>query len=153
MSEQSPASAREALIAEALGEFAALLDRVDGVVRALEVATAAASDAGARIEARASAFEERAVALVEAAKQHLVRHVAAKTEELARTAGEAQVRAMTSAVQEMIRNELFAMRRLADGGDRGRARQRIQTPWWGYAATAIFASAITSVAMTYLLPT
>lgn len=152
MSDRSPPSAREALIAEALGEIAALLDRVDGVVQALELATASATDACARIDARAAAFEASTAALVEASKQHLVRHVAMKTEELGRAAGEAQIQAVGDALGDLFRNELEPLaERLAADCARRTAGSRGWHRHWAYAAIAIGTSAITAFAATYLL--
>lgn len=148
MSERAPPSAREALIAEALGEVASLLDRVDGVVQALELATASATDACARIDARAAAFEASTGALVEASKQHLVRHVAMKTEELGRAAGEAQVQAM----RDLFRDELGPLvERLAAECARRTAGSKGWHQHWVYAAMAVGTSAIAALAAIYLL--
>lgn len=148
MSDRTPPSAREALIAEALGEVALLLDRVDGVVQALELATASATDACARIDARAAAFEASTGALVEASKQHLVRHVAMKTEELGRAAGEAQVQAM----RDLFRDELGPLvERLAAECARRTAGSKGWHQHWVYATTAVGTSAIAALAAIYLL--
>ena len=150
----APSSAREALIVEALGEMAELLDRIDGVARALEAAAATATDASVRIESRASALEVGAVSLVDAAKQHLVRHVAAKTEDLARTAIDGQIATMAAEVHKLFRNELDSLWALRGASvDRPSRCQAIRRQWQSHAATAICASAITAALVTFLLST
>ena len=112
------------------------------------VATASATDACARIDARAAAFEASTGALVEASKQHLVRHVAMKTEELGRAAGEAQVQAM----RDLFRDELGPLvERLAAECARRTAGSKGWHQHWVYATTAVGTSAIAALAAIYLL--
>ncbi|KQY88271.1 hypothetical protein [Pelomonas sp. Root1444] len=136
-------NAREALIVEALGELAVLLDRAEAVVPALDAAAKAAEQASAGLAAQAGALDASVANLMGNAKAQAIRHVARRTDELARTAGEAQTRSMKAAAQQLFREELLpAFQRLARSLD-DRDRQHRWRSWWVHAATAAAASAIT----------
>jgi uncharacterized protein (DUF885 family) len=146
-------NAREALIVEALGELAVLLDRAEAVVPALDAAAKAAVQASTGLAAQAGALDGSVASVIRDAKAQAIRHLARRTDELARTAAEAQSRSMKAAGQQLFREELLpAFQRLARSlDDRGR-KHRWQT-WWAHAATAAAASAATWSIATCVLPT
>jgi len=147
-----PSSAREALIAEALGDVAQLLDRVETVVPALEAARQALMQAGLQLAGRLGAFEGRMAALTENAKTQAVQHIVRRTNELARQSLDAQTRAMSEAAQTLFRTEAGpALQRLAVPLQQ--LVERVDRPWVGWlthAATAACASALTFVLTVYL---
>lgn len=140
-----PSSAREALIAELMGEVSTLLDRMDALVPALNATCDAVTRASADINARAAEADGRVAALTEAAKTHAVRHIARRTEELARRSAEAQTKAMQVAAQQVFRTELaptLGQLKLMSG---------LRSQWRAHAATAVSSSVITAALTMYLL--
>ena len=99
-------SAREALIAEALGEMAELLDRLEAVAPALDVSRLALINASTELAGQVTAFESRMAGITENAKAQAVKHIARRTEEIARVSGEAQTRAMEEAARMLFRTEV-----------------------------------------------
>ena len=140
-----PSTAREALIVEAIGEVAALLDRVEAVVPSMDAARQALVLARMELAGQVVAFESRMNAITENAKVQAVKHIARRTDEVARESVDVQTRAMEEAAQALFRAEV------------GPALQRIVAPlqhlatrgarpwacWLTHAATAASASAVT----------
>lgn len=141
-------SAREALLVEAIGEVGALLSKVDALVPVLEASCAALAEASAKLEANADATDSRIATLMNASATHAVKHIAHRTEEMARGATEAQSRALEAAAHAMMRNQLTpALQRLGEiANDANRSLR-----WWTYVGTASLASAITCAATVFVL--
>ena len=140
-----PSSAREALIAELVGEVSTLLGRVDALVPALNATCDALTRARADMDARAAQVEVSITALTEAAKTHAVRHIARRTEELARCSAETQTRAMQVAAQAVFRTEL------APALGQLKRTFSVRCQWWAHAATALSSSLVTAALIMYLL--
>jgi len=133
-----PGSAREALIAEAIGDLARLLDRAEALLPAMIETHGAIVAAQSQLAAQLDAFDSHVAALAEKAKVQVVKHIIARTEDAARRSQEIQVQAMARAAQTLFRSEIEpALRRLAQ--QLGRPWER----WLTYAATAMTASAAT----------
>lgn len=141
-------TAREALIAETLGEMAALLDRVEAVVPALEASRLALINASTEMAGQIAAFESRMTATTENAKQRVVEHIARRADEITRAAAQSHTRAMEEAARMLFTSEM------------GPALHRVSMPlqhlvalarrgahpwqhWLTHAATAVVASALT----------
>jgi hypothetical protein len=106
-------TAREALLAEALGQVATLLDRLEAIAPVLESSREAIARSGATAEAQLSSFEARMTAIAERAQSVAVRHVAQRTQAHARSCATAQTLAMQDAARAMFRSELVpALQRL-----------------------------------------
>ena len=147
-----PSNAREALIAELVGEVSALLDRVDTLVPAINAACDAAIRAGAALESSAGQAERRIAAFTEAAKAHAVEHIAKRTNELARSAGEAQLVGMRKMACEVARTELAtAFQQMLRQHLQQANCQRAGSGWWTYAITALCAAALGAVLAAYAL--
>ena len=148
-------SAREALIAEALGEVAALLNRVEAVAPALDGNRLALVHACAELAGQVTAFESRMAGITENAKTQAVKHIARRTEEIARGSAEAQTRAMEEAARMLFRTEVgpalqrvaVPLQHLADLAHRGAHPGQ---PWLTHAATAVVASGLTWVLAAWL---
>jgi hypothetical protein len=143
-----PSTAREAFIVETLGDVAALLDRVEAVAPALDASRLALINASTELAGQVSAFESRMAGITEHAKVQAVKHIARRTDEMARSSLDAQTRAMEEAARLLFRTEVGpALQRVAlplqqwtDLAQRGaRPWQR----WLTHAATAVVASALT----------
>lgn len=141
-------SAREALIAEALGEVAALLNRVEAVGPALDGSRLALIHASTELAGQVTAFESRMAGITENAKAQAVKHIARRTEEITRVSAEAQTRAMEEAARMLFRTEVgpalqrvaIPLQHLADLAHRGAHPWQ---QWLTHAATAVVASALT----------
>lgn len=141
-------SAREALIAETLGEMAALLDRVEAVAPALDASRLALINASTELAGQVTAFESRMAGITENAKMQAVKHIARRTDEIARGSAEAQTRAMEEAARMLFRTEVgpalqrvaMPLQHLAELAHRGAHPWQ---HWLTHAATAAAASAVT----------
>lgn len=141
-------SAREALIAETLGEMAALLDRVEAVAPALDASRLALINASTELAGQVTAFESRMAGITENAKMQAVKHIARRTDEITRVSAEAQTRAMEEAARMLFRTEVgpalqrvaLPLQHLADLAHRGAHPWQ---HWLTHAATAAAASAAT----------
>lgn len=141
-------SAREALIAETLGEMAALLDRVEAVAPALDASRLALINASTELAGQVAAFESRMAGITENAKMQAVKHIARRTDEITRVSAEAQTRAMEEAARMLFRTEVgpalqrvaMPLQHLADLAHRGAHPWQ---HWLTHAATAAAASAAT----------
>jgi uncharacterized membrane-anchored protein len=141
-------SAREALIAETLGEMAALLDRVEAVAPALDASRLALINASTELAGQVTAFESRMAGITENAKMQAVKHIARRSDEITRVSAEAQTRAMEEAARMLFRTEVgpalqrvaMPLQHLADLAQRGAHPWQ---HWLTHAATAAAASAVT----------
>ena len=123
-------SAREALIAETLGEMAALLDRVEAVAPTLDASRLALINASTELAGQVTAFESRMAGITENAKLQAVKHIARRTDEITRVSAEAQTRAMEEAARMLFRTEVgpalqrvaMPLQHLADLAHRGALR-------------------------------
>jgi ABC-type transporter Mla subunit MlaD len=147
-----PGTAREALIAETIGEVAHLLDRLEALTPALEDAQQALLQANADLSGRAVAFERLIAALSENAKTQAVHHIVRRSNELAGQLQEQQKRALADAAHRLFEAELrpslqqlaAPLQQLAEQLDRPWER------WLTHAATAMTASAATRGLAVYL---
>ena len=143
-----PNTAREAFIVETLGEVAALIDRVEAVAPALDASRLALINASMELAGQVTAFESRMAGITENAKVQAVKHIARRTDEMARSSLDAQTRAMEEAARMLFRTEVspalqrvaVPLQHLADLAHRG---ARPCERWLTHAATAVVASALT----------
>ena len=141
-------SAREALIAETLGEMAALIDRVEAVAPALDASRLALINASTELAGQVTAFESRMAGITENAKSQAVKHIARRTDEIARVSAEAQTRAMEEAARMLFRTEVgpalqrvaMPLQHLAELAHRGAHPWQ---HWLTHVATAVVASGVT----------
>jgi hypothetical protein len=147
-----PSTVREALIVEVIGEVAALIDRVESVAPSMDTARQELVKSRMELASQAVAFENRMTAITENAKVQAVKHIARRTDEVARESVDMQTRAMEEAARALFRAEI------------GPALQRIVIPlqhlaargarpwecWLTHAATAALASAVTWALAVYL---
>lgn len=148
-----PSSAREALIAETLGEMAAILDRVEAVGPMLSEACTAVTQASALLAAQAAAVDSRVAAITDAGAAQAIQRVARRADDLVRVAAQAETQAMEAAARKLFREELGpALQRLAVIVDRSAGlRRAVAASWWAHAVTALAASAITGTLTAYCL--
>jgi hypothetical protein len=147
-----PGTAREALIAEAIGDLARLLDRVEALQPAMLEASRALVGAQARLADQLDAIEDRMGAITDRVKVQAVKHILVRTDEAARRSVDTQTRAMAEAAQTLFKVEVEpALQGLAMPLQR--LVQKVDRPWeqWlTHAATAGVASVATWALAAYL---
>lgn len=149
-----PSTAREALIVEAIGEVAKLLDRIEAVAPAMDEAGRAFQQARLDLSEQVTDFERRMTAATQFAKTEVVKHIAARTEDATRRSVDQQSRAMADAA------------RIAFGAELGATMQRLQATlqpllerrdrrwdsWLTHAAASGVAAAATWALALYVFP-
>ena len=140
-----PTTAREALIVEALGEVALLLDRVESVTSSIEVGRLGLANASAGLDSRLKSFEAGTAAVAQQVQAKAIEHIVRRTAKATNDAIELQARAMTAAARLAFSAEV----------DSNLARftrclqqllHRVDRPWdlWlTHAATAAVSAAFT----------
>lgn len=145
----APSSAREALLVEALGDVAVLLDRIEKLGPVLVSTADAIVQATTKLEAQAASMEARMSTFAAHAQAQAVKHIARRTGELMHSAAETESRSMAAFARALLLTELNpALRSLAqsaqacaENGSKHAASGR--TLWWAYAATAAGSSILT----------
>ncbi|HEU4459959.1 MAG TPA: hypothetical protein VFR90_12625 [Methylibium sp.] len=147
----TPSTAREALIVEAIGDIAGLLDRVEAMGVGIDASRKACAEASAQLSAAIEALEGRMVAVSDTARTQVVQHIVKRTEEASRRAQEVQSRALAEAAREVFRVEVErSLQRLATAVQTASSRtSSAWEPWLTHAATAVTASIATWTLMTW----
>ena len=140
-------TAREELMAVAIGQLGELLDRMDTLAPKLDASQLALTLVSSELAEQVAAYETRMADITENAKLQAVKHIARRADEMARGTVEAQTRAMAEAARVVFRNEVGpALQRVALPLQEVAAlAHRGSRPWEGWllhAATAVLSSAI-----------
>jgi hypothetical protein len=139
-----PNTAREALIAEAIGEVVRLINRVELLKTAMEEERLALGKATSELDQRLDLFDRGMAIIAEQVKTRAVHHIARRTDELATRSMEAQRQAMREAACAAFTEQIGPV--LAQ---HARAMQqcglhvRPWETWLTHAATAVCAAVIT----------
>ena len=148
------ANAREALFVETLGEMAALVNRVEALLPAVQDNRQSLIEANAQLSSQLRAFEGRLTAVTDNAKVAALEHIANHTNErtvktmqvLALEIQDAARKALGTEIRPTLQELLAPLQQLAH-----LARQR-ESPWahWErglmHVATAAVASAVSGLA-------
>jgi len=147
----TPGGAREMLILEALGDVGKLLDRVDEVKASLEASCEALSQANAALQAQSAAIDARIAMLTDAAKAHVIKHIAQQADKATRHSIDLHLRAMEEAAQALFtKNVGPAIHRLTQPLQQlYRVVKETSNPWNSWLTHA--ASAILAAMLTWLL--
>jgi len=145
----APGSAREALLVEALGDLAVLLDRVEKAGPVLASTADAIVLAATKLEAQAVSMEARMTTLAAHAEAQAAKHIARRTTELMRSAAEAESRSMAAFARALVHTELNPVLRslvqsaqaCAANCDNNARSSRMM--WWACAVTATGSSILT----------
>ena len=150
----APSSAREALIVEAIGDVAKLLQRVEALGPKLDQRTQALQRASETLHDDLTAFARQMAVITESAKAQTVKHFAARVDESALRSIELQSRAMADAARVAFGAEVGAtMQRLhATLQPLLENRNRRWETWLTHAAAVLASSVATWMAMTYAWP-
>jgi hypothetical protein len=149
-----PGDTREALIAEALGDFVKVLDRIDNVTPTLNQARDELEHTAAKLLGSVQPFRERVVTMALDTQNRAVMHITQQANLVARTTLDEQTRAMRESARRIFNDEVGPpLRQVAS--ELHRANQRGQRPWdvWlTHAATAVTAASCTWLLLVYLAP-
>ena len=145
-------TAREVLIAEAIGDVGRLLDRIDPLLQAMEDARRGLADAKAGLDGRLDEFEAQVDAFTERAKGRIVEHVTRRSHEIVAQSNAAQTQAMRQAARQLFDEEVGpTLRRLTEA-----LRQIVEKTlrprdgWPTLVATALASATVTWGATVFL---
>ena len=123
-----PSNAREALIVEALGDVANLLERVETVTAAMESGRLAMTNATAELSGRLRAFDRELTQITQVAKTRVVEHIVKRAVQATDEAVATQVRAMHVAARVAFAEEAYSqLARL--GSSVEQLTRRVARPW------------------------
>lgn len=123
----SPASVREALLAEALGDLGQLLQRAEAVQQALAVSTADLREARLQLAAQMNSLDQALGSLTRKAQSAAVQHILERTDQAARRSIEVQTQAMEAAAQVVFAKQVQpALQRVALALQQ---RGLVRSPW------------------------
>ena len=147
-----PRTAREALLAEVIGDVAKLIERLEAIGPVVDQGCGALDEARQSLRQDLANLEHRIAAVTEAAKSQATRQVALRVDEAARRTIEAQSRAMADAARIAFGAELGAtMQRLhVELRPLLEDRHRRWESWLTHAATALASALATSLLMLML---
>lgn len=140
-----PTSAREALIVEALGDVALLLDRVESLMSSMETGRLELANASAHLDSRLKAFEAGTASVAQKVQVKAIEHIIRRTGKATSDSIELQARAMNAAARLTFSAEVDSnLTRLTHALQQ--ALHRVDRPWdvWlTHAATATVSAALT----------
>jgi hypothetical protein len=142
---KDPVDAREALVIEAIGDVANLIESVERLTPELREMRREIDGANAGLRDSLSAFEAQVLALTEKAKVQAVKHILARTDEAARRSIASQERAMADAARVALGAELGATLQRLQSSIQALTNRRgsRSEQWLTHAAAAATASALT----------
>ena len=140
-------TAREELMAVAIGQLGELLDRMDTLAPNLDASRMELLRTSADLADKVEAYSKRMDEITENAKVQTVKHIARRADEMARGTVDTQTRAMEEAARVVVRNEVSpALQRVAlplqNVAVLARKGARPWEGWLLHVATAVLASAI-----------
>ena len=152
--ERSSSTAREALIAELMGDMAKLLDRVDTVTPAINDARRKMTAAAQELAAGVAPFKAHMVDIAVETRTTAVEHIVSRANGASAKLIEMQTRAMLDLSKSIVDKEVGPpLRQLAWNLEQ--LVQRTRRPWWeswvNYAATALLSAICSAMLVLYVL--
>lgn len=138
---------REELMAVAIGDLGALLDRVEKLAPQLDASRMELLSTSTDLAEKVEAYSKRMDEITENAKVQTVKHIARSADEMARGTVDTQTRAMEEAARLVFRNEVGPTLQKVTSPlqDVAALARKVARPWEGWllhAATAVLSSAI-----------
>lgn len=152
------ANAREALLIEALGEMATVVDRVESLVPLLQETRQSLIDAKVQLSKQLRAAEGHMVALTEHAKKVAVTHIAQRTDEIARHSQQRQLvemhdlahKALDAEIRPTLEQLIAPLNRLARQAEQRERTWADRKQWLTYLTIASGSSVVGSLTTTVL---
>lgn len=149
----SASTAREALIAEALGEVGALIDRVEALVPAVDDLGQTAWRAYENLIDRINRFENQVQNMINDAESEALRRILRRAEDITRQSLETQAQAMKATARELFRTEFDPATSRVLTQMQVLAQKRVSTRLvWIYCLMAFLAGAGLMALLIYFLP-
>jgi len=149
-----PATAREALLAELIGDVAQLLDRVDTLMPAMDGSRQKLTEAARTVASAIQPFEAHIYTTANKAAGSAVEHIVRRTNEVAADSLEKQTRSMRDAARAIFRDEVGVALRQLEAAVKpivDKAKRPWDT-WLTHAAAALIGGASSAAVVIYLLP-
>ena len=150
-----PSDTREVLIAEALGDFVKVLDRIDAVTADAREELQRPEFTADRLLGNIEPFQKRIVAMALETQDRALAHIVEQANLVARKTAAEQIAAMQESARRIFKDEVVPpLERVA--GQLREANLREQPSWeaWlTHAAAAVSAASCTCALMVYLAPT
>jgi hypothetical protein len=150
-----PSDTREVLIAEALGDFVKVLDRIEAVTPTLEKSCSDLKFTADRLMGNIEPFQKRIVGMALETQDRTLRRIAEQANLVARNTAVEQIAAMQESARRIFKDEVGpSLDRVV--GQLREANLRVQPSWkaWlTHAAAAVGAASCTCLLMLYLAPT
>lgn len=150
-----PSDTREALIAEALGDFVRVLDRIDALKPTLEKSCSDLKFTADNVLGNIEPFQQRMIEMASQMQDRTLRHIVEQVNVVARKTVAEQIVAMQESARRIFKDEVGPpLDRVA-----GQLREaNLRKPpsweaWLTHAAAAVCAAGWTCVLMVYLAPT
>jgi hypothetical protein len=152
--ERSPTTAREALVAELMGDMAKLLDRVDTLAPAIDDARRKMTAAAQALAAGVAPFKAHMMDIAAETRKSAVAHIVSSANRASAELIEIQTRAMLDLSKAIVDKEVGPpLRRLASNLEQ--LVQRTRRPWWeswvDYAATAVLSAIVSAMFVFYVV--
>jgi len=147
-------SAREALVAELMGDMAQLLDRIDTLAPAIDNARLEMTAAVHELAASVGPFRAHMGEIAEQTKRTSVQNIQSYTKYAAAMLLEAQTKAMTGSARSMFDTEVGPpLRRLA--WELEQLAKHVRRPWWEdwitFGATAMVSAIWSAMLVLYIV--
>jgi len=147
-------SAREALVAELMGDMAQLLDRIDTLAPAIDNARLEMTAAVHELAASVGPFRAHMGEIAEQTKRTSVQNIQSYTKYAAAMLLEAQTKAMTGSARAMFDTEVGPpLRRLA--WELEQLAKHVRRPWWEdwitFGATAMVSAIWSAMLVLYIV--
>ena len=148
-----PATAREALVAELIGDVAILIERMESLRPAVDEATQALVDAAERVVGSVGPLQTQIAGVAKQTQVQAVQHISVRAQQLARAMIVEQSAAMTQAAQSIVREQVGpTLQRLTAALERVVSRaDRPWDMWLMHAGTAAVSAGGSAVLVLYLL--
>lgn len=149
-----PSTAREALIVEALGSMASLLDRLALTTSSMETSRISLAKASAELGDRVEKFEAGTASVAQQIQVRTIEHILKRTGKATSDSIELQARAMSAAARLAFSEQAHSELARLSAAIR-QASERLDRPWdvWlTHAATAAVSAAVTGwVVMSFVI--
>ena len=149
-----PGDTREVLIAEALGDFVKVLDRIDAVKPTLEKSCSDLKFTADRLLGSIEPFQKRIVGLALETQDRTLGHIAEQANLVARNTAVEQIAAMQESARRIFKDEVVPpLDRVASQLQEANLREPPSwQAWLTHAAAAVSAASCTCVLMVYFAP-